>query len=102
MMSSLAPAASDESDVDACRARDNGEFRHGVQSGPPDVRLLVGHCVFGSPDAGLLVSLLPKVVHVRGERRLTTLVQLVGDESGALAAWAREVVLGAPPGSSAD
>lgn len=57
------------------------EFRLGTQSGPPDVRLLVGYCVFGSPDAALLVSLLPQLVHIRGERRLATLVQLVGDES---------------------
>jgi AraC-like DNA-binding protein len=48
----------------------------------PDVINLVGHCRFRSHDAALLVSLLPRVVHVRGEPRLTTLVQLVGDESG--------------------
>lgn len=42
--------------------------------------MLVGHCSFGSPDADLLVSLLPAVVHVRGEPRLATLVQLVRDE----------------------
>src|SRR5438552_7642003 len=59
----------------------DGEFRLGTQHGPPDVRMLVGYCVFGSPDAALLVSLLPQVVHVRGERRLATLLQLVGDES---------------------
>ena len=91
MMSSLDPAASEGFDV-APVALPNGEFRHGVQSGLPDVRLLVGHCVFGSPDAGLLVSLLPKVVHVRGEKRLTTLVQLVSEESRALRPG-RDVVL---------
>jgi AraC-like DNA-binding protein len=62
----------------------HGEFRLGVHDGPPDVRLLVGHCEFGSPDAALLVSLLPQLVHVRGEDRLATIVQLVGDESRAL------------------
>jgi len=70
----------------------HGEIRHGIQSGPPDVRLLVGYCVFGSPDAALLVSLLPKLVHVRGERRLATLVQLVVEESRELRP-AREVIL---------
>ena len=40
------------------------EFRLGVQSEAPDVRFLVGH-VFGSPDAALLVSLLPELVHGR-------------------------------------
>jgi len=69
-----------------------GEIRNGTQSGPPDVQLLVGYCVFGSPDAALLVSLLPQLVHVRGEARLGTLVQLVGDESRAQRP-AREVIL---------
>jgi len=54
-----------------------GQFRVGIRSGPPDVRLLIGYCVFGSPDAALLVSLLPQIVRVRGERRLGTLVQSV-------------------------
>lgn len=58
----------------------SGEYRHGDPDGPPDVRMLVGYCVFGSPDAALLVSLLPQLVHVRGERRLATLVQLLRDE----------------------
>ena len=57
------------------------ELRHGTQSGPPDVRLLGGYFVFGSPDAALIVSLLPRLVHVRGERRLATMVQLVAEES---------------------
>jgi AraC-like DNA-binding protein len=61
-----------------------GEFRVGIQGSPPDIRLLVGYCVFGSPDAALLVSLLPQLVHVHGERRLATLVQLVGEESREL------------------
>jgi hypothetical protein len=43
--------------------------------------MLVGYCVFGSPDAGLLVSLLPRLVCVGGERRLSTLVELVREES---------------------
>jgi AraC-like DNA-binding protein len=60
-----------------------GEFRHGVQDGAPDVCFIIGHCVFESPDAALLVSLLPRLVHVRGERRLATLVQLVNDEARA-------------------
>jgi len=61
----------------------HGEIRHGRSDGPPDVRLLVGYCEFGSPDAGLLVSLLPELVHVRGEDRLATYVALVRDESRA-------------------
>ncbi|HVK75161.1 MAG TPA: AraC family transcriptional regulator [Kofleriaceae bacterium] len=60
-----------------------GEVRHGTRGGRPDVRLLGGYFVFDSPDAALLVSLLPALVHVRGVERLTTLVRLVGEESGA-------------------
>jgi AraC-like DNA-binding protein len=70
----------------------NGEFRIGEAAGPIDVRMVVGHCSFGSPDAALLVSLLPQCVHVRGEQRLATLVQLVREESREQRP-AREVVL---------
>jgi AraC-like DNA-binding protein len=58
-----------------------GEVRHGTRCGRPDVRLLGGYFVFDSPDAALMVSLLPAVVHVRGAERLSVLVRLVGDES---------------------
>ena len=71
----------------------DGEVRHGAPDGPPDVRLLVGYCVFASPDARLLVSLLPQLVHVRGERRLATLVELVREEFLGRRP-AREVILG--------
>ena len=54
--------------------------------------MVVGYCVFASPDASVLVSLLPRVVHVRGERRLSTLVELLRDESRQLRP-ARDVVL---------
>lgn len=70
----------------------DGEIRHGRREGPPDVRLLVGYCVFGAHDAGLLVSLLPRLVHIRGDVRLKTIVQLVGDEFRAERP-AREILL---------
>ena len=57
-----------------------GGARVGDPDGAVDVRMLVGTCVFESPDAALLVSLLPRWMHVRGERRLSALVQMVGDE----------------------
>ena len=57
------------------------EVRHGRLDGPADVLMLGGYFELGSPNAGLLVSLLPAVVHVRGVDRLTALVRLVGDES---------------------
>jgi AraC-like DNA-binding protein len=58
-----------------------GEVRHGTRGGPPAVRLLGGWFAFDSPDAALLVSLLPALVHVRGAERLSVLVRLVGDEA---------------------
>jgi AraC-like DNA-binding protein len=70
----------------------NNEFRIGDPDSPVDSRMMVGYCSFGSPDASLLVSLLPQLVHVRGEERLATLVQLVRDESRGQRP-AREVVL---------
>ncbi|MDI3284070.1 AraC family transcriptional regulator [Polyangium sp. 15x6] len=57
------------------------EVRHGTRGGRPDVRLLGGYFVFDSPDAALLVSLLPALLHVRGVERLSVLVRLVGEES---------------------
>lgn len=70
----------------------DGEVRHGNPSGPPDVRMLVGYCVFASMDAKLLVSLLPQLVLVQGERRLGTLVELLREESRGQRP-AREVIL---------
>jgi AraC-like DNA-binding protein len=58
-----------------------GEVRHGTRGGQPDVRLLGGWFAFDSPDAALLVSLLPVLVHVRGAERLSVLVRLVAEES---------------------
>ncbi|SMG60507.1 AraC family transcriptional regulator [Paraburkholderia susongensis] len=70
----------------------NGEYRIGDEDNPIDARVMAGHCSFGSPDASLLVSLLPQFVHVRGEQRLATLVQLVREESREQRP-AREIVL---------
>ncbi|MDP3491733.1 MAG: AraC family transcriptional regulator [Hyphomonadaceae bacterium] len=57
------------------------EVRHGDQDGAPDVRLLGGYFVFDSPDAALLISLLPSLMHVRGAGRLATVVGLVAEEA---------------------
>jgi AraC-like DNA-binding protein len=58
-----------------------GEVRHGRRGGRPDVRMLGGYFLFDSPDAALLVSLLPVLLHVRGVERLSVLVKLVREES---------------------
>jgi len=59
----------------------------GARVGDPDkdvsARMLVGHCVFRSTDAALLVPLLPQWVHIQGDGRLSMLMHLVGDESRA-------------------
>ncbi len=69
------------------------ETRHGDPHAPASARMLIGHFSFESPDSALLVSLLPQLVHVRGDDRLAALVKLVGDEAGADRP-ARGVVLG--------
>jgi AraC-like DNA-binding protein len=62
-------------------ASPTGEVRHGRRGGRPDVRMLGGYFTFDSPDAALLVSLLPALLHVSGVERLSVLVGLVADES---------------------
>lgn len=69
-----------------------GEFRLGSPEAPADVRQLVGYCDFRSPDADLLASLLPQLVHIRGVDRLAMLMQLVSDEASAQRP-ARDMVL---------
>lgn len=71
---------------------ENGEHRNGLLSADADVRTLVGFCHLKSPDSALLLTLLPKLVHIRGDLRLSSLVQLVIDESRSQRP-AKEVVL---------
>jgi AraC-like DNA-binding protein len=59
-----------------------GEVRHGRQDGDADVRMLGGYFLFDSPDANLLVSQLPALIHLRGAERLATLVRLVREVAG--------------------
>jgi AraC-like DNA-binding protein len=62
-------------------AATTAEARHGRRTGRPDVRLLGGYFAFDSPDAALMVSLLPALVHVRAVERFTVLVRLVAEET---------------------
>jgi AraC-like DNA-binding protein len=62
---------------------EDGIVRIGSSEGPAEMQQLVGHCSFGSPDAELLVSLLPDMILVRGEDRLAALAALVRDEARA-------------------
>lgn len=58
-----------------------GRFRIGRSGEPINLRMQVGLCSFASPDAALLISLLPSMVVARGEPRLATLMQLVSNET---------------------
>ena len=69
-----------------------GRFRIGQMNQPVNLRMQVGICSFASPDAALLVSLLPAMVVARCEPRLATLMDLVGDETRE-ARPGRELVL---------
>lgn len=89
-MTSLEPPA--EGQATAHAPLGDNTFRIGRQDGPTDLRMLIGHCRFDSPDAALLVSLLPALVHVRDEHRLAVLVKLVGEEARAQRP-ARDVIL---------
>jgi len=67
-------------------------IHHGDGSRAPDVRMLGGYFLFGSPDTALLVAFLPAVIHVRGAQQLSTLVRLVREET-AQTLPGRELIL---------
>ena len=79
-MSGLEPASPVRIDPNAAPVAGDG-IRHGRADGPPDVRQVGGWFAFDTPDAGLLVSLLPRMIHIRGVPRMVELVRLVGEES---------------------
>lgn len=58
-----------------------GTFRLGDPEASTELRCLVGHCRFASPDKALIVSLLPAVIHVRAQARLIALVQMINEET---------------------
>uniref|UniRef100_UPI0028AD85C2 AraC family transcriptional regulator n=1 Tax=Pantoea septica TaxID=472695 RepID=UPI0028AD85C2 len=90
-MSSIEPPAADAPDT-LPQMLAPGEFWIGDPEQSAEVQTLIGYCHFDAPDAGLIVSLLPQLIHVRGESRLTLLVQLVMDECRAQRS-ARDIVL---------
>lgn len=58
-----------------------GEIRHGDPAAAVNMRALVGRIAFGSPNAALLVALLPRLIHVQAEKRLGIVVQLIRNEA---------------------
>ncbi|SFK28497.1 AraC family transcriptional regulator [Celeribacter neptunius] len=63
------------------KADAQGEVRYGRRDRPADVRQFGGYFTFASPDAALLVSLLPRMIHIRGVQRLEDLVRMLGEEA---------------------
>lgn len=80
VMSGFEPAPLLRVDPTAAPSPDR-EIRHGRKDGPPDVRQFGGWFTFDAPDADLLVSLLPRMIHIRGVPRLAQLVHLLGEEA---------------------
>lgn len=60
-----------------------GTFRLGPPGADVDIRALVGHCRFDTPARGLLVTLLPQMIHVSGHERLMALVPAIHAETRA-------------------
>ncbi len=80
--------------IDARRAAEmrEEEVRFGRRDGPPDMRQIGGYFTFAARDAGMLASLLPRMIHLRGIPRLAVLVEMLGAEAGDEAAG-RELIL---------
>ena len=79
-LSGFEPVVPDEIDPRAAAAS-RARCATAAQAATPDMRLLGGYFAFDAPDPVLVAAVLPAVIHVRGTERLSTLVELVGDES---------------------
>lgn len=79
-ISSFSPAPPVHLDPNLVAGR-REELRYGERRGRPDMRSLGGSFQFDRADPELLVSLLPRVVHVQHSTRLSQLVTMVGEES---------------------
>ncbi len=60
-----------------------GRVRLGPADNPVEMRALVGHCWFDAPARAVLMSLLPKMIHVSGHDRLMALVPVIHEETRA-------------------
>jgi AraC-like DNA-binding protein len=72
------------------------DVRHGDPSGPPTMRQIGGYFHLDGTNSGLLLRLLPSMIHVQrdepGAARLRRLVELIGEEAVARRAG-RELIL---------
>jgi AraC-like DNA-binding protein len=91
IMSGFEPATPRRMDPKAAQTPGE-EIRHGRADGPADVRLQGGYFLFDTPDAALIVSLLPAMIHIHGDDRLAILVRLFGEEANRQEAG-RDLVL---------
>lgn len=74
--------ADDDETIDPLRVTKLAdETRPGDPLGMPNMRVLIGGLAFGSPDTTLVFALLPCLLHVKGQTRLTALVQMIRDEA---------------------
>jgi AraC-like DNA-binding protein len=90
MSSNAEPAEGNDDPLRVTRLGD--ETRHGDPTGMPNMRVLIGRLAFGSPDTNLVFALLPCLLHVRGQARLTALVRMIREEAQGDRP-AREIVL---------
>ncbi|GBQ92633.1 helix-turn-helix transcriptional regulator [Asaia krungthepensis] len=60
---------------------ESGEYRLGELEEEAEIRNIVGHCRFESPDSSLILSLLPSFIHVRGGEILPTLCSVLREEA---------------------
>jgi len=79
-MSGLDPAPAVRIDPKTAPPPDRA-MRYGRQDGPADMQQVGGWFTFASPDAELLVALLPRMIHIRDVPRLSQLVHLLGAEA---------------------
>jgi len=68
------------------------ETRHGDPSGQPNMRVLIGRLAFEAPDTTLVFALLPCLLLIRGQARLTNLVRMIREEAKSDRA-AKDIVL---------
>jgi len=64
-----------------------------IQDGPPELFAGGVDMCFCSPECALLVCLLPQLIHIRDEKRLTAIVQLIGESNPAACGGSAHVIM---------
>lgn len=79
-VASSLPPALDTADLVSIKTAPNTYFV-GEKASELNAYLLIGHCQFKALNSNLLISLLPKIIHIQAATRFTTLVELIIEES---------------------